>query len=341
MTDDFQSNVTSPIEALRGSASDWDTFLATRPNVVSDFVGADLSEIDLEGRNLSGQNFSEAVFFESRLSRANLKHANLKNTDFSGAQMSAAGLYKADATSASMMSADLSGADLTEASLAGADLRGANLAKADLTRADLRGANLSNVDLRDACLANSNVTGAKFQAARLEGANVTGITYGSLRDMRGCYLGIRGLDSTYGNALFLRDARDQDYIDTLKNSIESMPNGATRTTEEFLFWIWGLFDYGRSLAKVGIYAFVIATVYGIIYAFDMNMGWGMMDYSNSAQSWFTPFYYSMVTYTTLGYGDVTAENVLGEILVISEVVLGYFTLGLLLSIIANTIARRS
>jgi hypothetical protein len=49
----------------------------------------------------------------------------------------------------------------------------------------------------------------------------------------------------------------------------------------------------------------------------------------------------LVTYTTLGYGDVTANSLIGEMLVISEVVVGYFTLGLLLSILANTIARRS
>ncbi len=66
-----------------------------------------------------------------------------------------------------------------------------------------------------------------------------------------------------------------------------------------------------------------------------------MDYSNSAGTWFTPFYYSLVTYTTLGFGDVTADSLIGEMLVISEVIAGYFTLGLLLSILANTVARRS
>jgi hypothetical protein len=220
-------------------------------------------------------------------------------------------------------------------------LRGVNLVGANLTGANLHNANLANADLRDACLENANISCASLCTARVEGANVTGVVYGSLKDMSGCYLGIRGVDSVYGNALFIRDAKDQDYIDTLEASISKMPKGFTKSVELALFKAWGLFDHGRSLLKVGIYAMFLATLYGLIYSFDMWLGWGMMDYSNSAQSWFTPFYYSMVTYTTLGYGDVTAENVYGEILVISEVVLGYFTLGLLLSIIANTIARRS
>ena len=329
------------LAALKSGAADWENFLSKNSAAPIIFAGADLSDIDLEGRNLSGNDFTGADFFEGKLSSANLKHAKLAKADLSGADLSSAGLYKAQLTAATVTAANLKGADLTEASLSDADLRGANLVGADLTGADLRNADMTNADLRDACLSRANVTGASFRTARIEGANVTGIVYGGFKEMRGCYLGIRGLDSVYGNALFVRDAKDQDYIDTLESSISALPEGFTKTIEALLFRAWGLFDHGRSLLKVGVYAFVLATLYGIIYSFDMWFGWGMMDYSNSAQSWFTPFYYSMVTYTTLGYGDVTAENVYGEILVISEVVLGYFTLGLLLSIIANTIARRS
>ena len=114
-----------------------------------------------------------------------------------------------------------------------------------------------------------------------------------------------------------------------------------RSLDLVLFRAWGLIDHGRSLLKVAAYATLIALLYGVIFTADMRLGWGMMDYSNSAQTWFTPFYYSVVTYTTLGYGDVHADSLAGEILVISEVIVGYFTLGLLLAILANTIARRS
>jgi hypothetical protein len=82
-------------------------------------------------------------------------------------------------------------------------------------------------------------------------------------------------------------------------------------------------------------------LYGLVYLADLTLGWNVMDYSNSAQTWFTPFYYSVVTFTTLGYGDVTANSLLGGLLFISEVIVGYFTLGLLLAILTNTIARRS
>jgi hypothetical protein len=107
------------------------------------------------------------------------------------------------------------------------------------------------------------------------------------------------------------------------------------------FSCWGWIDYGRSLGKPTLYAIVIAMSYGMFYFADMILQWGLIDYSSSARSWLSPFYYSIVTYTTLGFGDITPKHWLGEVVVVSEVVLGYLTLGLLLSILANKVARRS
>jgi hypothetical protein len=51
--------------------------------------------------------------------------------------------------------------------------------------------------------------------------------------------------------------------------------------------------------------------------------------------------FSIVTYTTLGFGDVVPITVLGEIVVSTEVILGYLTLGLLLAVLSDKVARRS
>jgi hypothetical protein len=58
-------------------------------------------------------------------------------------------------------------------------------------------------------------------------------------------------------------------------------------------------------------------------------------------SWFSFFYYSIVTFTTLGFGDITPISWCTEILVTIEVILGYIMLGGLISILANKLARRS
>ena len=52
-------------------------------------------------------------------------------------------------------------------------------------------------------------------------------------------------------------------------------------------------------------------------------------------------YYSVVTLTTLGYGDVVPVSTAAQIVAMIEVVLGYVMLGGLLSIFANKMARRA
>ena len=62
-----------------------------------------------------------------------------------------------------------------------------------------------------------------------------------------------------------------------------------------------------------------------------TLGWGL----------FTTLYYSVVTFTTLGFGDVTPLTRLSATIVMIEVVVGYLMLGILISILATKVARRS
>lgn len=326
--------------ALLKGGKHWAEICRTQGDT-NDFKNSELTEAQLSDRDLAGFDFSGSDFFKANMQKTNLKKSKFVGADLTHASLQEAALYKANFLDAVLQEAKLNGADLSSSNCQGADFRGATLTDVNFESADLRGANFSHADLRGANLSGADITGAKFHFTRIDDANITHTEYGSVKDMVGLYYGIRGIDSTYGNALLVRDAKDQDYIDTLYQKILSKPSGFIRTLDLVLFRAWGLIDHGRSLAKVGFYAFIIATFYGSIYFLDMTYNWEIMDYSNSAHTWFTPYYYSVVTYTTLGFGDVTADSLFGELFVISEVILGYFTLGLLLAILANTIARRS
>jgi hypothetical protein len=52
-------------------------------------------------------------------------------------------------------------------------------------------------------------------------------------------------------------------------------------------------------------------------------------------------YFSLVTFTTLGFGDVTPITVAARRWVMLEVIIGYIMLGGLISIFASKLARRS
>jgi hypothetical protein len=332
---------TDHIQILKQGKTVWNKWRSANPDIRPILAGKELTDLDLAELNLSEADLSKADLDGVDLRGANLKMARLREADLTGVNMSGADLYKADFSRTFLTESDLSNSYAAGADFTNADLRGAKLEQANLTEANLSSAELGNAQLTEANLTQANITGADFCYATLASANLLGVRYGSFRSMKGHYYGIRGLDSCYGNALFVRDAQDQDYLDTLEHHISQTPSPLSRKLKRLAFACWELIDYGRSLGKPTLYAVVIAMTYGMFYFVDMIFQWGLIDYSNSAKSWLSPFYYSIVTYTTLGFGDITPKHWLGEIVVVSEVVLGYLTLGLLLSILANKVARRS
>lgn len=107
-------------------------------------------------------------------------------------------------------------------------------------------------------------------------------------------------------------------------------------------------DYGRSFTRWVLWGVLLAVVFGGIFAFHpeaFELGWHLegerIVFNTEYQTMFTPFYFSLVTFTTLGFGDVTPVTLWAEIVVTVEVVLGYLFLGLLISIAGNKIAQRS
>jgi hypothetical protein len=92
------------------------------------------------------------------------------------------------------------------------------------------------------------------------------------------------LYSCFGNALFRRAAAEQDFLDTLEAHLK----GSRRM---FLFRASGIIDYGRSLVRVAALSFGLVALYGTVY----RMFPGILNYQQSAKTWFTPYYFSIVT----------------------------------------------
>ena len=79
---------------------------------------------------------------------------------------------------------------------------------------------------------------------------------------------------------------------------------------------------------------MIAALFAFLYGF-VEIDYG--DYETGL----SPMYFSIVTMTTLGYGDILPLSVPAQILVVIQVLVGYIMLGGLLSIFANKLARRA
>lgn len=301
----------------------------------------DAEEIpDLSGVDLSGANLAGAMLGGAMLSNADLHGANLQEADLQNAVLIFANLADANLSDVKAGYANLIAADLTCATLDGADLSHAQLIKthlgqskccrvsfhnADMSHADLTDADLTSANLSQALLADANLIGIILKSANLDQAAVMGVHYDRRR------IACRGIraDSCFGHAVFKRDVLDQDWIETY---------AAQSRRNYLLYRFWSLTtDCGRSMRRVATAAFTLAMLFGLLY----HIYPGLLNMSRSSKTSWTPFYYSIVTFTTLGFGDVTPGSLAGEILVTIEVMLGYLTLGILVSILANKVARRS
>jgi len=301
----------------------------------ANLVTANLQSVSLSGAKLHAALLANANLFEASIIRADLSTANLSGADLRFAHLSGANLEQTDLSGADLRSAQMGATNLQGANLKDADLWVANLNGADLTDANLENTNLIRTSLHStnltrANLYNADLRDADLQAANLEYAGLIGITY-ERRFMRGKYQGIRGVESSYGDAIFRRDALDQDYIDT-------MTSRWRRSPMIVVLWLWSLIDYGRSLSRIIWIAALLVIAFGFIYAVQPSA----VIYASPFQNWFTPYYSSLITFTSLGFSDdVIAQNGLGQVLLTMEVLLGYFVLGILISILLQKISRRS
>lgn len=285
----------------------------------ANLTGADLRQCQMRDVNLRGANLTGAQLEGADLSGADLREAQLSNADLHEALLPCANLQKAHCYHSQMAGADLNEVNFSQAQLEGCNLEGANLGEANFQKANLRWANLRNASLRAADLRAANLS-----ETQLAHANLQDIKY----DRRAQYRGV-DVETIRGNPLFRRFAQDQDYIEAFK------------AKHPVSYWIWLIFaDCGRSLSVWGAWAIFIAMLFALIY-WGLSADFIIHDSAQRQHTLLTWFYYSVVTFTSLGYGDIVPRTSLGEILVIIEVGGGYLMLGGMVSILANKLARRS
>ena len=102
-------------------------------------------------------------------------------------------------------------------------------------------------------------------------------------------------------------------------------------------------DCGRSFLRWAAWCLIIAVIFSVIFSayYSVSPSNFQAVYVNEWCPWFSFFYYSVVTFTTLGFGDIVPKCGWLQLWVMLEVILGYVMLGGLISILANKLARRS
>ena len=333
LSEDPQTNTAWPVVSSSSASVEGDA-----PTGPRRLIGVDWSGRDLSGRDLSGCDLSHANLSGARLVKAKLVGATLFEADLTGAELVGAVLEGADLTrcrvdragfgQTCLREANLFGVYGAEVTFSGADLRGADLKtarlpEARLLRAQLGGCDLTGADLTGADLEGSEVVGACFDEASLRHARLTGcVGYAEASWIRA---DIQEVDFR-GAYMVRRFIMDQNYLHEFRH--QSRASGLL-----YLIW-WVTSDCGRSVLRWSGWTAVIVVLYAMAYSL-VEVDYGAHPTALSA------VYYSVVTLSTLGYGDVLPVSMEAQALAMSEALLGYVMLGGLISIFANKMARRA
>lgn len=325
--------------------------------------------LDLRGINLAS-SLTTPRTEESptlHLAMAHLEHAYIGPEHLEHADLSGAYLEHADLSGAYLGHADLRGARLQHARLSGAHLEHAGLGEAHAERANLDEAHLEHARLLGTRLEHARLSGAHLEHAELKGARILETDFVGVylddtvfRDVvwrheqrrdpeaklfRG--FDVRGI--RYSDPLFDQWVRQAHFVHAKREVwwnpwrlLARMAPGLFGFAKNWpppLWLVWkGTCDCGRSFRRWVIACAAVAVFFGLLFWVCADV-WGVPVVTLSGAEGSgrityptTYLYFSIVTFTTLGFGDVTPTGVLGELLVALEVLLGYVGLAGLISI---------
>lgn len=207
-----------------------------------------------------------------------------------------------------------------DAYFSGATIHGTtNYAQTKFVRANLSGLDLQRADLRGSVLENTRVSGVSYPK-------------GTLTAMKN--MPCRGINAStcFGSPRFKKFVQHQDFIEELRES----------KSGQIIFTIWWLFsDCGRSLMKWFIWLAGFVLIFACQYYAMGIEHFKIAELSHECLNFETYLYYSVVTATTLGFGDVIPKSIEAARWVMAEVVIGYIMLGGLISIFTTKFVERS
>ncbi|MBU1019134.1 MAG: potassium channel family protein [Patescibacteria group bacterium] len=140
----------------------------------------------------------------------------------------------------------------------------------------------------------------------------------------------------------------KDFVDSKKDAYErKMYYRKDRHWFNGHYWSWFEYKfleltclYGNNFMRWGVTAVVFATVLaGVYFLIDLSLEDASRTVSHETGHWFDYIYYSMVTLTSLGYGDIVPKVFPSKFLATTETFFGFVMLGIFITLIQRRISR--
>lgn len=237
---------------------------------------------------------------------SNLRDNEIFSFDFSDCSLKYANLSNAEFSSTKLRNADILYSDFSHSILDECNFYGANLTLSDFSNSRLEGADFRNAWISDVSFQDSDLGYIKYNR-RTDFHNI------DIASVKGS-----------SNPIFVSYVRRKHYLKHFKS--QNLGN-------KIVYYLWlAISDCGQSFLRWSAVSAVICLMFGLIYT---NFPGSFSIANDRSPTVFTFYYYSVVTFTTLGFGDIVPKNLWAEIAVTTEVITGYVMLGGLISIFAT------
>ena len=267
------------------------------------------------------------------------------------------------------------GLQLARANLTGLNLvkkesdQGFLLEQCNLYRANLQGGHLYGLRMKGGSMMKANLSDANLQCATLDDINLLGIRWHNTRldnmqtgkgvmqdrkgrrerDPRQARIWFKEAEETYRD---LRKATEAQGIFTMSGNYIQRELTMRRlqlpfwSAQRFTSWLVDLFcGYGEAPVRVVLFSLLLILICCIFYFFcGLNFAGNHLIYrpeaplEENAIFLLECLYYSVVTFTTLGYGDFTPVG-LSRVVAAFEAFTGSFTLALFVVVFVKKMTR--
>ena len=327
-----EERILSILEAIK-NGNDWTTFIVeddshgygTLPHALDKkipILDGEKGPRDLRGISLSYIDFSHC----DGLHDTHFEYAELKDIDFTKANLTGSYFNCSKIYCSIIDSVSFAGANLTHTNFSKATINGADFSKATLKNNNLKRAKFRAVSFYKTAIRNVKIT---QRSIFTKGTVVEDVLLGE-----------------DGSQIY-----DENFYFFLKRAQKIDRRRSDRRLSILLFN--AVTDYGESYLRLFAFMIVIIIVFGFLYAnypiFDSFQSWdnnlrfpdsllpetNLIAFKNP--SWVDPYYFSVVTFTSLGYGDAFPINVSGRICCMIESLLGVLMMGVFITMLYDNI----
>ena len=291
------------------------------------------------------EKFQDPDYKPDENTKSEIERLHREGESLSGLQLSFADLKNANLVDADLESCDLKRANLSNASMYGANLEGANLFKADLEGTNLKNANLKNCQLLGANFSDTKLHNINWGE---EGKIINELEAEKSMDFTTSKSKYKEAQEVYRSIrLTMQDQSLGDESSTV--FIREMVCKRKQHPKYSFFRLVSKFahvttGYGESVTRI------LSSGFGVIFFSALFYGIEGVSYQNRTLGFFVSdiqdygiwatlgdlFYFSVITFTTVGFGEITPIGPVGKFLTIFEGLIS----GIILTILIVAMYRR-